>query len=162
MKAGVLSFVAMILCGFVATAHARLIACVGDSITYGSGISDRLNDSYPAQLQRMLRQYDPAWEVQNFGARGATLLSRGDTPYIRESAYSGAKACNPDIVIIKLGTNAATGAIMTRLTDGSRITTPLVSSMIVTAGAWHCVRLVWDGSHRYLHVDDAEVASDKR
>jgi len=29
---------------------------VGDSITYGAGISDRLNDSYPAQLQDILQQ----------------------------------------------------------------------------------------------------------
>jgi sialate O-acetylesterase len=39
---------------------AVLVACVGDSITYGSGIADRTNDSYPAQLQRILREYSPA------------------------------------------------------------------------------------------------------
>ena len=37
----------------VDVANAKLVACVGDSITYGSGISDRQNDSYPAQLSRM-------------------------------------------------------------------------------------------------------------
>ena len=63
------------------------------------------NFSYPAQLQRILQQFDPAWEVRNFGVSGATLLRRGDKPYIRETAYAGALACNPDIVIIKLGTN---------------------------------------------------------
>ena len=30
------------------------VACVGDSITYGSGIKFRSRDSYPAQLGRML------------------------------------------------------------------------------------------------------------
>lgn len=30
------------------------VACVGNSITYGTGIQDRARDSYPAQLQRML------------------------------------------------------------------------------------------------------------
>lgn len=30
------------------------VACVGNSITYGTGIQDRAHDSYPAQLQRML------------------------------------------------------------------------------------------------------------
>ena len=100
------SFLAvLVVCGLTAAVQAKLVACVGDSITYGSGISDRANDSYPAQLQRILQQYDPAWEVRNFGVSGATLLRRGDKPYIRETAYAGALACNPDIVVIKLGTN---------------------------------------------------------
>ncbi len=93
------------VCGFAAATQAKLVACVGDSITYGSGIANRTVDSYPAQLQRILRQYDPSWEVQNFGVSGATLLGRGDLPYVRQAAFSNAQACNPDIVIIKLGTN---------------------------------------------------------
>ena len=28
------------------------VACVGNSITYGTGIEDRAHDSYPSQLQR--------------------------------------------------------------------------------------------------------------
>jgi len=91
--------------GLAGTAQAKLVACVGDSITYGSGIANRTVDNYPAHLQRMLRQYDLAWEVQNFGVSGATLLSKGDLPYIRQAAFGNAQACNPDIVIIKLGTN---------------------------------------------------------
>ena len=51
---------------------------------------------------------------------------------------------------------------MTRLTDGGRITQPLVSRVVVTDGAWHCLRLVWDGSARHLYVDGKEVAADKR
>jgi len=101
-----LSLVAMLVaCGLTAAAEAKLVACVGDSITYGAGIADRINDGYPAQLQRMLQPYDSAWEVRNFGVSGATLLSKGDKPYVLESAYSSARACNPDVVIIKLGTN---------------------------------------------------------
>jgi len=87
------------------TAAAKLVACVGDSITYGAGIADRLNDSYPAQLQRILQPYDPAWRVDNYGVSGATLLRQGDLPYIRQGAYTSAQTCNPDVVIIKLGTN---------------------------------------------------------
>ena len=37
-----------------ATAPPVRVACVGNSITYGTGIQDRARDSYPAQLQRML------------------------------------------------------------------------------------------------------------
>ncbi len=95
----------MILICFVSQVQAKFIACVGDSITYGSGIADRAHDSYPAQLEQVLRQYDTSWEVANFGVSGATLLSRGDKPYIRETAYTNALASEPDIVIIKLGTN---------------------------------------------------------
>ncbi len=86
-------------------ADAKLVACVGDSITYGSGISDRAHDSYPAQLGRMLQEFDPQWQTQNFGVSGATLLRNGDKPYIQQSAYSQALAAMPDLVVIKLGTN---------------------------------------------------------
>ena len=84
---------------------AKLVACIGDSITYGSGISDRANDSYPAQLGQMLREFDPQWQTRNFGVSGATLLRNGDRPYVQQSAYNQALASEPDVVIIKLGTN---------------------------------------------------------
>lgn len=104
MKRTAMLVLLMAFCAATA-ANAKLVACVGDSITYGWGIPDRLRDGYPAQLERMLKEFDPAWEVQNFGVSGATLLSKGDRPYIRESAYQSALASSPDIVIIKLGTN---------------------------------------------------------
>jgi lysophospholipase L1-like esterase len=97
--------VALIVALVAVPVRAELVACVGDSITYGSGISDRANNSYPAQLERLLQEYDPAWEVRNFGVSGATLLSNGDRPYVLESAYRNARSSNPDVVIIKLGTN---------------------------------------------------------
>jgi hypothetical protein len=37
---------------------------------------------------------------------------------------------------------------------------PLISSAVITDGNWHRVGFVWDGSHRILYVDDAEVAGD--
>jgi lysophospholipase L1-like esterase len=48
-------------------AKAKLVACVGDSITYGWGISNLKDNSYPAQLAKMLQQFDSQWETQNFG-----------------------------------------------------------------------------------------------
>jgi acyl-CoA thioesterase-1 len=86
-------------------ANAKLVACVGDSITYGSGISNRDYNSYPAQLGRMLQKFDNQWQVQNFGVGGATLLRNADKPYVQQSAYNQALAAEPDAVIIKLGTN---------------------------------------------------------
>jgi lysophospholipase L1-like esterase len=81
------------------------VACVGDSITYGSGIADRANDAYPAQLEEQLIHLGLDWEVGNFGVSGATLLRRGDKPYTIQPAYSQARAWLPDIVVIMLGTN---------------------------------------------------------
>jgi len=89
----------------VNVANAKLVACVGDSITYGSGISNRQYDSYPGQLGRMLQKFDNQWQTQNFGVSGATLLRNGDLPYVQQNAYNQALAARPDAVIIMLGTN---------------------------------------------------------
>ena len=56
------------------------VACIGDSVTYGSGIEDRDNNSYPAQLQKMLGD---EYVVGNFGKPGATLLVKGHRPYFK-------------------------------------------------------------------------------
>lgn len=82
--------------------HKTKIACVGNSITFGSGIQNREENSYPAQLQKMLGS---EYVVENFGVSGATLLSGGDKPYIKTNEYSESKNFQPDIVLIKLGTN---------------------------------------------------------
>lgn len=78
------------------------IACIGDSITYGYSIKNRTKDSYPAQLGRMLGD---KWQVRNFGVSGATMLKKGDLPYWDQQAFKDALAYNPNVVIIKLGTN---------------------------------------------------------
>lgn len=78
------------------------VACVGDSITYGSGLPDREHNAYPAQLQKLLGD---GYQVRNFGVSGATLLKNGDKPYWREKDFDQAKGFKPNIVIIKLGTN---------------------------------------------------------
>ncbi|MCM8534849.1 MAG: GDSL-type esterase/lipase family protein [Lentisphaeraceae bacterium] len=80
----------------------KKVACIGDSITYGAGILNRMHDSYPSQLQKLLG-YE--YEVKNFGISGRTLLSKGDFPWIKEKLFSKAKNFKPDIVVIKLGTN---------------------------------------------------------
>src|SRR5260221_6562390 len=78
------------------------VACVGDSITYGAGITDRAHNSYPAQLASMLGS---KWTVQNFGVSGTNLLKQGDHPYWNEQAFKDALAFKPHAVVIKLGTN---------------------------------------------------------
>jgi len=78
------------------------IACVGNSITYGSGVANREKNAYPEQLQSMLGN---TYQVRNFGVSGSTLLKNGDKPYLETEAYSNALKFKPDIVFIKLGTN---------------------------------------------------------
>jgi len=78
------------------------IACVGDSITFGSGITAREKLNYPAQLGYLLGE---DFEVRNFGVSGRTMLNKGDHPYTKEKAYQNSLSYQPDIVIIKLGTN---------------------------------------------------------
>ncbi|MDN5210576.1 GDSL-type esterase/lipase family protein [Fulvivirgaceae bacterium BMA12] len=80
------------------------VACVGNSITYGLGIKNREKNAYPSQLNKIL---GTGYEVKNFGVSGCTILKRGDMPYWNESSYQEAIDYNPDIVIIKLGTNDA-------------------------------------------------------
>jgi len=80
----------------------KRIACVGDSITFGAAIKDRVKNCYPAQLGRMLGE---KFEVRNFGVNGATLLKKGDKPYWKLKAYANARDFQPEIVVIKLGTN---------------------------------------------------------
>ena len=95
---------ALTLIGMQTAAQTIRVACIGDSITYGSRINDREQWSYPAQLQAYLGE---GYEVCNFGVSGATLLRSGDRPYINTPAFRNAMDFRPDIVLIKLGTNDA-------------------------------------------------------
>lgn len=78
------------------------IACIGNSITYGSGLAVRYKESYPAQLQAML---GPGYEVLNFGVSGATMLKKGNKPYWSTPEYQQVLASAANVVLIKLGTN---------------------------------------------------------
>ena len=97
-------FISLILCitiffGFTQDQKTR-IACIGNSITYGSTVINREKNAYPVQLQAMLGD---EFDVKNFGVSGATLLKKGNKPYWKESAYNDALAFKPNIIFIKLG-----------------------------------------------------------
>jgi lysophospholipase L1-like esterase len=79
-----------------------VVACVGDSITAGYGLSNPGADSYPAQLQAILGS---AYSVQNYGLSGATVLKQSDYTYWNTSAYRNSTRSNPNIVVIMFGTN---------------------------------------------------------
>jgi acyl-CoA thioesterase I len=78
------------------------VACIGDSITFGHGLKPE--QTYPAHLQSILGN---DWIIKNFGAGGTTVLVNGDKPYIRDAAYANAKAFQPDVAVLMLGTNDA-------------------------------------------------------
>jgi acyl-CoA thioesterase-1 len=76
--------------------NAIRVACVGDSITKGCG--------YPEELQIKLGD---AYNVENFGVGGATVMAESGKPYINQIAFQNAKQFLPDIIVIMLGTNDA-------------------------------------------------------
>jgi lysophospholipase L1-like esterase len=78
------------------------VACIGDSITEGSGLSNPTVESYPAKLQKLL---GTNYIVHNYGVSGRTLLKKGDYPYWKEVNFTASHDWSPDIVIIQLGTN---------------------------------------------------------
>ena len=80
----------------------RIVACVGDSITYGYGINMQKYYSYPGQLQYKLKT---EYSVKNFGVNGATASINTNNPYAKTSEYKDSINCNPTIVLIMLGTN---------------------------------------------------------
>ena len=86
-----------------------VVACVGDSITYGHGASNRGEKSYPAQLQALLGE---GWDVRNFGHNARTALDegkewngQGGMGYRKSPEFAKAKDAKPDVVLFMLGTN---------------------------------------------------------
>ena len=78
------------------------VACIGNSITDGYGIGMSPVNGYPAVLQKKLGE---GYLVKNFGVSARTMMNKGDLPYMNELAWRDAQAFNPNIVVIKLGTN---------------------------------------------------------
>lgn len=78
------------------------VACIGNSITYGTGVEDRERNAYPVQLQQLL---GARYVVGNFGRPGATLLRKGHRPYMQQPEFRAALDFRPDIALIHLGIN---------------------------------------------------------
>lgn len=51
MKKILLLFVCLFVCWVLSAQQRIKVACVGNSITYGTGLSDRATQSYPVKLQ---------------------------------------------------------------------------------------------------------------
>ena len=78
------------------------VACVGDSITEGYGLSCQSKTGYPVVLDSILGEN---YSVQNCGRSATTLQKHGDFPYWICKEFSNVFALQPNIIIIKLGTN---------------------------------------------------------
>lgn len=72
------------------------VACVGDSITEGTG--------YTVELWGLLGSN---YVVGDFGVGGARVLLSSDNSYMFSTAFQVAKQFQPHIVIVMLGTNDA-------------------------------------------------------
>lgn len=78
------------------------IACVGDSVTYGYGVSGWLENNYPKQLDTLLGE---GYCVNNYGHSGATVQNTGDQPYTTYSEYPTSLEYGADIIIFMMGSN---------------------------------------------------------
>lgn len=74
------------------------VACVGDSITQGVG----LTETYPMVLQNELGD---KFVVENFGVSGTSALKSSKIPYVNKPQYADSLAFDADIVCIMFGTN---------------------------------------------------------
>ncbi len=124
---------------------------------------------------------NPVWRP-DVGLNGALELNGDDyvdVPYIWNpsdggfSAFAWVKGGGPGQSIISqksddlmqgatwLGVSLE-GKLMTELASWGRAGGPLVSDYAITDGNWHNVGFIWDGNHRYLYLDNVEVAKDTR
>lgn len=73
------------------------VACVGDSLTQST--------EYPYNLWKTIGMEN--YSLRNYGAGATTVSLDSETPYMNTSVFQEALDCQPDVVIIMLGTNDA-------------------------------------------------------
>lgn len=81
----------------------RRIACIGDSITFGAGVSKtRKTAAWTAVWQKSLGE---SFQVLNYGVSGATLQREGDFPYRKVGYLKRLGKAQPELIVLMLGTN---------------------------------------------------------
>lgn len=78
------------------------VACVGDSITYGTNSTDPSMQNYPVYLQRMLG-YD--YYVEKYGAPSHSLIETDTQSFLKHEYFQKSRSAKPNVVIVMLGTN---------------------------------------------------------
>jgi len=98
-------------CVLSGQAEAIRVACIGDSITYGYAMTNRVAECYPAKLAALLGD---GYEVRNFGDPGAGVYThlkafdgKGPRAWRLRAEYAKALAFKPQIVVSNLGINDA-------------------------------------------------------
>jgi lysophospholipase L1-like esterase len=93
------------MCASHTAEHVR-IACIGGSVTKGTGLGDPASESYPVQLAAFLQAngYPPA-DVRNFGQGGAGVLNKGCNPFCDTDQFGDALVFDPEVLVVLLGTN---------------------------------------------------------
>ena len=86
------------------------IACVGDSITYGTLSSDSATKSYPSVLANLFKaKFGNAYSVKNYGHAGAYVADfnreNKKLQYNKTDEYKQLCKDNPDVVVMMIGTN---------------------------------------------------------
>ena len=79
-----------------------VIACVGDSLTYGMGTTNPEEQSYPALLT--MKDGDYLFATERYGHSGATV-DNGFLAYTGTDEYRASLKTEADIVLLMLGTN---------------------------------------------------------
>ena len=78
------------------------VACVGDSITYGHGISGWQENNYPTQLQKLLGE---VYHVNNYGVSSFAVQVNADRSYRTLEHYRQSLAYDADFVVFMMGSN---------------------------------------------------------
>lgn len=103
MKKKEIMYLALLLILLISCSKKEIkVAVVGDSITEGYGLSNKSKNAYPVILDSILGSN---YSVLNFGRSGTTVQKKGDISYWNCGEFYNVFAFEPDIIIIKLGTN---------------------------------------------------------
>lgn len=78
------------------------IACVGDSTTYGHGISNWPKNNYPSVLQNLLGE---GYHVNNYGVSSFAVQEDADRSYRTLPHYQESLAYDADYVVFMMGSN---------------------------------------------------------
>lgn len=78
------------------------IACVGDSVTYGHGITGWPKNSYPSVLQDLLGE---KYHVNNYGVSSFAVQESADRSYRTLEHYRESLAYDADYVVFMMGSN---------------------------------------------------------
>src|SRR6266571_5472447 len=95
-------YIALLILALQSNAQPPVILAIGDSMTAGYGVA--ADSSYPAQLERELKNRGYQYRVVNQGVTGSTSTQA-------LSRLNRALAVQPEIVIIQLGGNDASQGI---------------------------------------------------